>query len=343
MCLLIAFVIGLSREPVPPAKIRPCIAKVYPCEMILVTGGLGFIGSNFVSMALQGRLSGFERAEIVILDNFSYAGKVGNLGVHATNPRLQIIKGDVRDTSLVNKLVRDSEIVIHFAAESHVDRSIEGPDIFIDTNIMGTTNMVKAAEMSKKRILIVSTDEVYGSLEEGEADENSTLRPSSPYSASKASADLVALSYQKTFGTDVVITRSANNYGRNQHSEKFIPTVIKCIKNGVPIPVYGNGKNIRNWIHVEDHCIGISIAARKGRSGEIYNFGTSEYFENLEICKLFLNYTNQNHLQIRHVQDRKGHDFRYGVDSTKARVELGWKPNHNFKSSLEELFESYSE
>lgn len=309
--------------------------------MLLVTGGLGFIGSNFVTMALEGKLIGLETSEITILDNYSYAASLGNLGVHVSDNKLQIIKGDVRDTFLVNQLVRESECVIHFAAESHVDRSIEGPDVFVETNILGTTNLVNASEKWKKRVLVVSTDEVYGSLGEGEAHEDSNLNPSSPYSASKASADLVALSFYKTFGTDVVITRSANNYGPNQHNEKFIPTVIKSIKTGNPIPIYGNGKNIRNWIHVEDHCSGIAAALHNGKSGEIYNFGTSEYLENLEICKLFLDHANEDYSRISFVEDRKGHDFRYGVNSMKARERLYWKTVHNFSDSVEDLFNSY--
>jgi dTDP-glucose 4,6-dehydratase len=309
--------------------------------MLLVTGGLGFIGSKFVTMALEGKLGGLESSEIAILDNHSYAANLENLGTLVSHQKLQVINGDVRNASLVDQLVSDSDCVIHFAAESHVDRSIEGPSVFIETNILGTTNLVNASEKWKKRILVVSTDEVYGSLDEGEANEDSILNPSSPYSASKSSADLVALSYYKTFGTDVVITRSANNYGPNQHNEKFIPTVIKSIKTGNPIPIYGNGKNVRNWIHVEDHCSGIALALDKGKSGEIYNFGTEEYLENLEICKLFLDYVNEDYSRISFVEDRKGHDFRYGVNSMKARKSLGWKTVHNFNDSVEELFNSY--
>lgn len=309
--------------------------------MILVTGGLGFIGSNFVSMVLEGRLSGLEHAQITILDNETYAGSEVNLGNHSNNDKLKIVKGDVRDSDLVNQLVRDSSKIVHLAAESHVDRSILEPDIFIQTNILGTANIVFAAEQWKKRILVVSTDEVYGSLQESEADEHSILNPSSPYSASKASADLVALSYYKTFGTDVVVTRSANNYGRNQHSEKFIPTVINCIKNDQPIPVYGSGKNIRNWLHVEDHCSGLAIALQDGKSGEIYNFSTHEYLTNIEICNLLLGRRKESLSKIRFVEDRKGHDLRYGVNSHKARNTLGWLPTHSFRDSLEELFESY--
>ena len=255
---------------------------------------------------------------------------------------MEIVKGDVRDSILTSELVSRASKVVHFAAESHVDRSIVGPGIFIDTNIIGTSNMVSAADKWGKRLVIVSTDEVYGSLQQGEADENSNLNPSSPYSASKAAADLMAISYQKTFGTDVVITRSANNYGRNQHSEKFIPTVIKSINQNLPIPLYGNGRNIRNWIHVEDHCLGIAMALEKGKSGEIYNFGTSEYLENIEICEILLAYKKDSFSRIEFVADRKGHDFRYGINSEKASNLLGWQPIHNFRDSLESLFECYA-
>jgi dTDP-glucose 4,6-dehydratase len=310
--------------------------------MILVTGGLGFIGSNFVCMGLEGLLPEVEGQDFIILDNQTYAGRITNLGVHGSNPRINIINGDIRNEELVDNLVKEASEIIHFAAESHVDRSIEVPDIFIQTNIVGTGNLIKSADGWKKRLVVVSTDEVYGSLNKGEAKEEDTLNPSSPYSASKAAGDLLALSFFKTFGTDVVITRSTNNYGRNQHEEKFLPTVISRIINGERIPIYGNGRNIRNWIHVEDHCRGIASVLKFGISGEIYNFGTADYYENLQICEILLAHRGQSLGKISFVKDRRGHDFRYGVNSEKARTQLNWKPENNFMDTVENLFNWYS-
>lgn len=309
--------------------------------MILVTGGLGFIGSNFISMALAGVFPELSSDEFIILDSQTYAGRIENLGHYAQNPKLKIVIGNICDQRLVDELVQDSSSVIHFAAESHVDRSISGPDIFTQTNIVGTNTLLKSADKWGKRLVIVSTDEVYGSLSSGEATENSSMNPSSPYSASKAAGDLLALSYNKTFGTDIVITRSANNYGENQHEEKFLPTVVRRIVRGERVPVYGNGKNIRNWIHVEDHCRGIIKAWKLGKSGEIYNFSTTDYYENLEICEILLKSRNLSLDRVEFVVDRKGHDFRYGINSDKARNELGWISEHNFLDTVDKLFEWY--
>lgn len=310
--------------------------------MILVTGGLGFIGSNFVRMALMNQLNDLDTSSILVLDSATYASDRNNLKEFIGCQSLKIVEGDICNAKIVDELVKEVSSIVHFAAESHVDRSIVDPDIFVRTNVLGTFNLLRAAEKYGRRILYVSTDEVYGSLDNTEATEDYPLRPSSPYSSTKAAGDLLCLAYYKTYGADVVITRSANNYGRNQNQEKLIPTMISAISRNLPIPIYGDGKNVRNWIHVEDHCRGIAKALFDGRSGEIYNFGTDEYFENIELCKLFLNFKKVSDSVIQFRPDRKGHDLRYGVSSEKAKRELDWKPKISLSESLGDLFTWYS-
>jgi len=310
--------------------------------MILVTGGLGFIGSNFVRMALGGEFVGLETTKIVVLDLQTYAGKLSNLGEFLNASNLEIVTGDICDQTRVDDLVNRCDSIVHFAAESHVDRSITGPDIFITTNVLGTNTLLKAANKWSKRIVVVSTDEVYGSLITEEATEDFPLVPSSPYSASKASADLLGMSYFRTFKTDVVITRSANNYGMNQDREKFIPLIITKLLSGENVPIYGNGQNIRNWIHAEDHCQGIYKALMHGAPGEIFNFGTDDYLKNIDLCKLLIEHSGRSLSQIEFITDRKGHDFRYGINSVKSRNVLDWKPRHKLANSLDDLFEWYT-
>lgn len=308
--------------------------------MILVTGGLGFIGSNFVSMHIQKEF--LQNKEIVIVDNLTYAANRTQLEVFSGINSLNVHIEDVTNIDKMRSLISKCTGVIHFAAETHVDRSLTTPENFVNTNIIGTWNLVKWADYFKKRILVVSTDEVYGSIADGKFFESDKLNPSSPYSASKAAADLLALSYFKTFGTDVVITRCTNNYGKFQNEEKLIPTIIRKLSLDQKIPLYGNGLNIRNWISVEDHCLGIAAAYSIGRTGEIYNFGTDDYLTNLQLCELFLNQMNKSQDCIEYVEDRKGHDFRYSVDFSKSQYELNWFPKHKIKDKIADLVQEYS-
>ena len=311
--------------------------------MILVTGGLGFIGSNFVELAVEKKIPGFESENFLVLDSETYAGSRSNLSKAIGSGKVELVIGDIRDTKIVENCVAKSTGVIHFAAESHVDRSIENPKLFLETNVMGTFNLLNSVSTKSLRILVVSTDEVYGSIESGSASESYTIAPSSAYSASKASADLIAGAFAKTYGTDVVITRSVNNYGFMQHSEKFIPTIIESIAKNRKIPIYGNGVNIRDWMHVEDHCRGIALAYIYGKKSDVFNFGSHDYFNNLELAKLFLRHFSKDIEMIDFVIDRKGHDTRYSVDFSKAKSELGWEPKRLLRESISELSTWYLE
>lgn len=299
-----------------------------------MTGGAGFIGSNFVHFLAKSDHTESCGLQIIVLDALTYAGNIKNLKGLPKEAQVRFVEGDVRNWQIVEELVKNSDEVIHFAAESHVDRSISDPGIFIDTNVKGTLNLLDASRKYKKRMVLVSTDEVYGSLDSGFAKEEDILNPSSPYSASKASADLLALAYHRTYGLDVVITRCSNNYGARQYPEKLIPLTIKRIIEGKKIPVYGQGSNIRDWIHVEDHCDGLYLALSKGSPGRIYNFGDVDQITNIEIVKQLLIIMNQSTDLIEFVEDRLGHDFRYAVDASRARNELGWKPQKNLQSDL---------
>ena len=301
----------------------------------LVTGGAGFVGSNLVSQLLSVE---DDEISVTVLDSFTYAADLHNLPI---DKRLEVVKGDVRDSEVVLREVSRCDQVFHLAAESHVDRSISDSRIFMETNAIGTLNVLEAVRAHVKRLVLVSTDEVYGSLDTDYAEENSRLLPSSPYSASKAAADLLALAYFKTYRTDVIITRCTNNYGFNQFPEKLIPVVIQAALNGKQIPVYGNGNNVRDWIHVSDHCSGLRLAMQKGRAGEIYNFGDVEHVKNIDLVKAILNELGVSHSRIEFVTDRPGHDFRYAVNTQKSREELGWKPERNMDNSLSETVAHY--
>jgi len=310
-------------------------------EKILVTGGAGFIGSNLVDYIQRNYKNESECPLMTVLDALTYAGNKENLsGLNYPN-NLIFVHGDVRDSSLVDELVKKNEIIFHLAAESHVDRSIADPSIFIDTNVRGTSNILEAARKYHKKVILISTDEVYGSLENGFADENYKLNPSSPYSASKASADLLALAYFKTFSLDVIITRCTNNYGPKQYPEKLIPQTIKKILLNQKIPIYGNGSNIRDWIHVEDHCSGLFLAMKHGKPGEIYNFGGVDKVTNLEIVDSILKLMGKSNELIEFVTDRLGHDIRYSVNSMKAKEDLNWKPKYNLSNSLDATIKWY--
>ena len=308
---------------------------------ILVTGGAGFIGSNLVHHLQTHSVLNSEKLEITILDALTYAGDVDNLSGLPDPQMMKFVHGDVRDWDLVQRLVQENDEIFHLAAESHVDRSIANPGIFIETNVQGTLNILEASRKFARRVLLVSTDEVYGSLATGFADEDYPLNPSSPYSASKASADLLAISFHKTFGLDVVISRCSNNYGPRQYPEKLIPQSINKILKGEKIPVYGNGQNVRDWIHVEDHCSGLLLAMSKGESGRIYNFGDVDKLANIQIIEMLLETTGGSIDLIEFVEDRLGHDFRYAINASRAKNELGWEPKENLSKNLSKIVDWY--
>jgi dTDP-glucose 4,6-dehydratase len=307
---------------------------------ILVTGGLGFIGSNFIRKVLLTRPSW----RITNLDKMTYAGNPASLQDVSSNPAYRFLKGDICDRALMAEILTSRpDAIVHFAAESHVDRSIHGPEIFVQTNVLGTQVLLEQARQAKvPRFLHVSTDEVYGSLgPTGLFSETTPISPNSPYSASKAGSDLLVAAYHHTYGMDTVITRCSNNYGPYQYPEKLIPLLITNLMDGLQIPIYGDGKNVRDWIHVDDHCAGILAVLEKGRPGQAYNLGGGNERENIEIAKLLLGLLGKGEDAIRYVEDRLGHDRRYAIDATKARVELGWEPKTPFQAGLAGTVEWY--
>ncbi len=308
---------------------------------LLVTGGAGFIGSNFVRMIANGQLDGI--SSIRVLDKLTYAGVQENLVEAAKFRSYEFIKGDICDVSLASDLVKDVDAIVNFAAESHVDRSISGASDFVQTNIVGVQIMLDAIKASGKdiRFLQVSTDEVYGSIEKGSWTEEWPLQPNSPYSASKASGELLARSYNKTHGMDIVVTRCSNNYGTHHFPEKLIPLFITNLIEGKKVPVYGNGQNVRDWLHVDDHCRGIYSVLMNGKSGEVYNIGGGRELTNLGITNLILQEMGADNSAIEYVEDRKGHDLRYSVDWTKINRELGYEPQVKFEDGLRQTIDWY--
>jgi len=308
---------------------------------VLVTGAAGFIGSNFTRMFVRGQMQ--DLSSMVILDKLTYAGVLTNLKESEGKTNVQFVQGDICDESLVSELINDVDAVVNFAAESHVDRSISGSSDFVQTNIVGVQILLDAIKASGRQIrfLQVSTDEVYGSIEDGSWTEDCPLQPNSPYSASKASGELLARSYNRTHGMDVVITRCSNNYGTHHFPEKLIPLFITNIIEGKKVPVYGTGKNVRDWLHVDDHCRGIYSVLMNGRSGEVYNIGGGRELTNNEITSLILDAMGANHSSIQYVEDRKGHDIRYSVDWTKINRELGYVPQVKFEDGLKETIQWY--
>ena len=303
----------------------------------LVTGGAGFIGSNFIRHVLEHE----PRSTVTNLDALTYAGVEATATELGSFDRHNFILGDIRDVDLVDRLMADHDIVVHFAAESHVDRSIESPALFLDTNVLGTWNLVDAARRHKVgKFVHVSTDEVYGSIEDGFATEDTLLEPSSPYSASKAASDLVARSYAVTFDYPVIVTRCTNNYGPYQFPEKMIPLFVTNILDGIRVPLYGHGRNERDWLFVEDHCSAIDLLVDEGEPGEIYNIGANAQLTNLDVTHRILGLLGKDESWVEHVADRPGHDFRYAVDSSKLR-KLGWSPTHPFDVHLEETVRWY--
>ena len=305
---------------------------------ILITGGCGFIGSNFIRYYLKRH----DDVEIVNFDKLTYAGKKENLSDVEDDRRYSFVKGDVAVMGQVKEVMEGIDSVVHFAAESHVDRSIIDPGIFIQTNITGTYNLLECArENGVRKLIHISTDEVYGSLgAEGSFTENSPLSPNSPYSASKASSDLLVRSYCNTFGLPAVICRCSNNYGPYQFTEKLIPLMIMNAMNDKPLPVYGDGLQSRDWIFVEDQCRALDAVLMSGRNGEIYNIGGNCEWANIDVVKMILDILNKPHSLIEHVKDRLGHDRRYALDSTKIQNELNWKPLVNFQDGIERTVES---
>lgn len=312
---------------------------------VLVTGGCGFIGSHLVRRLLQNP----EYERVVTLDLLTYAGNLENLADVADAPRHRFVRGDIADAALVDRLFAAErfDVVFHLAAESHVDRSIESAAPFIRTNVLGTQTLLDAARArGAGRFVLISTDEVYGSLALDSTDrftEDLPLAPRSPYAASKAAADLLALAAFHTYGLPVVITRCSNNYGPYQFPEKLIPLMLLNALRDEPLPVYGDGRNVRDWIYVEDHCAGIEAAARFGRPGECYNFGADNEWANLDLVRLLLRKLGKPESLIRFVRDRPGHDRRYAMDSSRARRELGWAPRVSFDEGLDRTLAWYRE
>jgi dTDP-glucose 4,6-dehydratase len=310
---------------------------------LLVTGGAGFIGSAFVRGALTEGLA----SRVAVLDKLTYAGNLENLNPIAHHPGYRFIQGDICDPAVVNQTFREEspDAVVHFAAESHVDRSIHSPAPVIETNFNGTFTLLEAARrQNTPRFIHVSTDEVYGSIEApDEADENYPIRASSPYSASKAGSDLLALSYYTTYKLNATVTRASNNYGPYQFPEKLIPLMISNALEDKPLPVYGDGQQVRDWLYVEDHCRAIFAVLEKGRPGEVYNIGGNCSLANLEVVKRILKATGKPESLITRVADRPGHDRRYALSNEKLTRETGWQPQMDFESGLEATVRWYRE
>ncbi len=308
---------------------------------LLITGGAGFIGSNFVRKLFLDSYS--DISSVTVIDSLTYAGVEANLDGVSSQAGYRFIYGDICDGVLLSKLIPEVDAVLNFAAESHVDRSISNSEEFVRTNVAGVQTLLDTIKNLNQEIRFVqiSTDEVYGSIDSGSWNEDSPLLPNSPYSASKAGGELLARAYHKTHGLDVVITRSSNNYGPYHFPEKLIPLFITNLIEGKKVPVYGNGQNVRDWLHVNDHCLGIYAALMNGKSGEVYNLGGGNELSNIEITLLILDAMRADATSIEYVEDRKGHDFRYSIDSTKSYRELGFQPKVRFEDGLQETIEWY--
>lgn len=309
---------------------------------VLVTGGAGFIGSHFVRSLVRGRYPALAGADVVVLDLLTYAGTLTNLAEVAGD--VEFVRGDIRDPDTVAAVTAGADLVVHFAAESHVDRSIAGAADFVTTNVVGTQVLLQAAlDAGVARFVHVSTDEVYGSIESGAWPETHPLEPNSPYSASKAASDLLARAFHRTHGLPVCITRCSNNYGPHQFPEKVVPLFVTNLLDGRKVPLYGDGGNVRDWLHVDDHCRAVALVAEKGRDGEVYNVGGGTELTNRELTGLLLEAVGADESMIEHVPDRKGHDRRYCVDWTKIADELGYRPAVPFARGLAETVRWYAE
>ena len=306
---------------------------------LLVTGGAGFIGSNFVRRIVNGTYSGV--SQLTVLDKLTYAGTLKNLEMLPADS-FEFIKGDIANPDLISDLTKRHDAIVNFAAESHVDRSITGARDFIETNVLGVQNLLAASLQNQVSVFVqVSTDEVYGSISEGSWSEEYPLLPNSPYSASKASADLICRSYNRTFEMDIRVTRCSNNYGPHQFPEKVIPLFVTNLIDNGKVPLYGNGLNVRDWLHVDDHCDGIYSVLSEGKSGNIYNIGGGRELTNRELTEIILRKFGRDESSIEYVTDRLGHDLRYSVSHEKITRELGYKPKINFEDGIEETIEWY--
>ena len=307
----------------------------------VVTGGCGFIGSNYVRGLLSGAW-GSDVEKVTVIDSLTYAGNLSNLDPVIKDSRLIFIKEDIVNQKEISEILEGNDIVVHFAAESHVDRSISGSAEFIRTNVLGTHSMLQASlDSNIKQFLHVSTDEVYGSIAKGSWDEQEPLLPNSPYAASKASSDLIARSFFITHGLDVRITRCSNNFGTYQYPEKVIPLFITNLMQGKKIPLYGDGLNVRDWLHVDDHCRGIQLVIEKGRAGQIYNIGGGTELTNIDLTNRILSAMGASNDSIEEVEDRKAHDRRYSVDITKIHNELGYSPQCTLEDTLDDIVDWY--
>lgn len=306
-----------------------------------ITGGAGFIGSNYVRGLLSGSW-GANIESVTVFDAFTYAGNIRNLSEVESDQRLSIVRGDIRNASDIDSALPNHDIVVHFAAESHVDRSIQSSSVFITTNVLGTQQMLEGAlRHGVKRFVHVSTDEVYGSIDDGSWDENQPLLPNSPYAASKASSDLLARAYSRTYGLDVRITRCSNNFGTHQFPEKVIPLFVTNLIDGLKVPLYGDGLNVRDWLHVDDHCRAIQLVAERGTPGEIYNIGGGTELTNRQLTSIILDAFECGEEMVEPVADRLGHDRRYSVDWSKIDRELGYRPINTFENSIHSIINWY--
>jgi len=308
---------------------------------MIVTGGCGFIGSNFIRYML----SKYEDLRITNVDRMSYGSNPTNLESYSEDPRYTFLCGDISNRGLMNRVVHDADVIVNFAAESHVDRSIAGPWPFMKSNTEGTMAILEAIRRKAvdTRLVHVSTDEVYGDIPKGSVDEEAKLNPSSPYAVSKAAADLLCLAYVRTYGLNATITRSTNNFGPLQFPEKMIPKSIIRAQLGLSLPVYGNGRNVRDWIYVTDHCEAIDLVVRKGKPGEKYNIAGRNEIENIALVKMILRLMRKSESLVQFVEDRPGHDRRYSLNDKKVREELDWSPRHTFTKALKETVEWYLE
>jgi dTDP-glucose 4,6-dehydratase len=309
-------------------------------KKVLVTGGAGFIGSNFVVKSLRDKAE----LEITVLDSLTYAGNLRNLA--EVKDLIKFIQGDIRDAAAVNEAVQGQDLIVHFAAESHNDNSLKTPGLFVETNVVGTANLITAAVKYDVRFHHISTDEVYGDLPLGSNEkftEETPYNPSSPYSASKAASDMLVRAWVRSFGLRATITNCSNNYGTNQHPEKLIPNTIRHILAGKKPPIYGNGKNVRDWIHVDDHTDGVWAAIERGKLGETYLLGASNERSNLEVVRQILAELGKEPDWIEFVEDRAGHDLRYAIDASRAIRELGWSPKYtDFRGNISQIVSNFS-
>lgn len=307
----------------------------------LVTGGAGFIGSHYVRELLGGRLANSAVDAVVVLDKLTYAGNLANLSPVQSDKRFTFVQADICDAAALDKLLPEIDVIVNFAAETHVDRSIDGPSAFVITNVVGAQTVFDAAlRHGVKRVVHIGTDEVYGSISEGSWTEQSPLLPNSPYSAAKAAAELMVRAYWKTYGLNISSTRCSNNYGPYQFPEKVIPLFVTNLMDGLQVPLYGEGLNVRDWLHVDDHCRGIQLVVEKGAAGESYNIGGGVELTNIELTKRLLDAMGVDWSMVKRVEDRKGHDLRYSVDDSKLR-ELGYTPSRHLDEALIETVEWY--